>query len=72
MEEYKVGEEFQFGRIKLRVEPCIFENSCKGCFFELFCDNDCKRIETATGRCDKRREDKESVIFVKVEEDEKP
>ncbi len=34
VENYAIGEEFQFGRIKLRVEKCKNPMSCENCFFE--------------------------------------
>lgn len=33
MEEYKVGEVFQFGKIKLR---CVLGTGCNKCFFSHF------------------------------------
>lgn len=67
--EFKIGEVFQFGFVKLRVEM-YDENSlfpCGECFFSGSC---CiNRIEKAIGSCEwENREDKTNVIFVKVEE----
>lgn len=64
--EYKIGETFQCGLVKLKCKKAI--NGCVGCFL---CDiitfqDDCKIL---VGECDKRmREDKQDVIFVKVED----
>lgn len=64
--EFKIGEEFQFGLVKLRVEK-EDENSCLKCFFNktLLCG----RIDDVTGGCFSiEREDGEEIVFVKVEE----
>lgn len=67
--EFKVGEVFQCGILKMRVEPSKHPKSCEGCFFWednfLKCDD---IIETIVGKCDKSRQDKTDVIFVKVED----
>ena len=71
MEEYKVGEEFQFGRIKLRVESCDNPMNCENCFFQRNRDC-CDRLINVIGECcSLGREDETSVKFVKVEEDGK-
>lgn len=64
--EFKVGEVFQFGLVKLRVVE-EDENSCLRCFFNgtYLCGNTSKLI----GSCyDDEREDETNVVFVKVEE----
>lgn len=59
--EFKVGEVFQCGLIKLKVEKS--GRKCDGCYLI----NGCKL--TITGPCSQEsREDKTDVIFVKVEE----
>lgn len=67
--EFKVGEVFQFGLVKLKVEVCdenIFY-PCGKCFFAGSCCID--RIEKAIGSCEwGKREDQTDVIFAKVEE----
>lgn len=67
--EFKVGETFQCGLVKLKVEPSKKPTSCVGCFFwnENFpmCDD---FAEAFVGKCDISRKDKTGVIFVKVEE----
>lgn len=67
--EFKIGETFQCGLVKLRVEMSD-ENSlspCSECFFSGSCCID--RIEKAIGSCAwEKRKDKTDVIFVKVEE----
>lgn len=69
MKDYEVGEEFQFGRIKLRVEQCENPISCENCFFREHLSM-CYRLLQVIGGCSElRRKDKQSVKFVKVEED---
>lgn len=65
--EFKIGETFQCGLVKLRVEkPEI--GLCKGCIFSSSF-YDCDSITDLTGPCSwDEREDKASIIFVKVEE----
>lgn len=67
--EFKVGEVFHCGLVKLKVAETNKPTSCEGCFFynENFpmCDD---FAETFVGKCDKSREDKIDVIFVKVED----
>lgn len=63
MEDYKLGEEFQVGRVKLK---CVLGKGCKGCHFEPFyhCANVTKLI---TGACEKKkRKDIMDVIFRKI------
>lgn len=65
MEEYKVGETFQFGLVKLK---CVAhgKNDCSGC--ALSCTNPCKKF---VGECASyKREDHTDVIFVIVQEDD--
>ena len=68
-EEIKIGEVFQCGLVKLRVEASRIPTACVGCFFgdEHFpmCDDFAGKI---VGKCDVNRSDKTGVIFVKVEE----
>lgn len=68
MEEYKVGEVFQFGKIKLR---CVLGTGCNKCFFSHFkFDDDIFITKNVIGPCDGiSRSDKNDIIFVKVEED---
>lgn len=64
--EFKVGEVFQCGLIKLRVVK-EDENSCLKCFFNktFLCGN----MDQLIGSCsDVEREDETDVIFVKVED----
>lgn len=63
--EFKIGQTFQFGFVKLKCE--VGHNRCDGCaLFDIdYCENLCAFI----GECDaKYRKDKTDVIFVKVEE----
>lgn len=65
--KFKVGEVFQCGLVKLKVEKLDF--SCDGRYF-LGSYLDCSVINSIiTGSCIKpEREDNTDVIFVKVEE----
>ena len=65
--EFKIGEVFQCGLVKLKVEKSGI-GECKDCFFGCSLFN-CELIAIFTGPCAiHEREDKESVIFKKVEE----
>lgn len=66
--EYKVGEVFQCGLIKLRCEESrIIGSCCEGCFFHFYCFKETTR--NIAGPCARtQRKDKTDVIFVKVEE----
>lgn len=64
--EFKIGETFQCGLIKLKCEKGICE-SCANCNFRY--KDDCSVFFDFTGSCNASdREDKTDVIFVKVEE----
>jgi hypothetical protein len=64
--EFKVGETFQCGLVKLRVEEG--KGCCKCIFYNPYCF-DCDITLPICGLCSKNeREDKTDVIFVKVEE----
>ena len=70
MKEYKVGEEFYVGRIKLRVKESG-TSSCVGCIFQKMPYDTCTIFHVFIGTCDcNTREDKKQIIFVKIEEDE--
>lgn len=61
--EFKIGEIFQCGLVKLK---CKNEKKCSDCFFHSFCTIDVDKI---TGCCSHtERDDKTDVIFVKVED----
>lgn len=64
--EYKVGEVFQCGIVKLK---CVKSDvTCNGCFFYkiMSSGDDCKLL---VGECnDIYREDETDVIFVKLED----
>lgn len=63
---FKVGEIFQFGFVKLKCEKGIGE-SCINCHFRY--NDDCTCFFDFTGSCkSSEREDKIDVIFVKVED----
>ena len=64
--EFKVGETFQLGLVKVRVVKEDL-NSCSKCIFNrtILCGN----IYSLTGSCfSNKREDRQAVIFVKVED----
>lgn len=68
--EFKVGEVFQCGLVKLRVEEgkgcckCIFYNQK---YFK--CDITQPALKKFLGSCSKNeRKDKNNIIFIKVEE----
>lgn len=67
--EFKIGEILQCGSIKLKVEKVKGDNHlCNGCFFynSMYeCENDKYFIGSCSS---KEREDKNNVIFVKVED----
>lgn len=69
--EFKIGEIFQFGRIKLRVEETNERDGCAGCYFNRLSYGECIELRYSIGNCLLNREDDKNVIFVKVEEDEK-
>lgn len=65
--EFKVGEVFQCGLIKVKVVESTLSGCCDGCLFHFNC------IRTTTrdiaGPCSRtEREDRTDVIFVKMEE----
>lgn len=67
--EFKVGEVFQCGLVKLKVEKVKGNNHlCNGCFFNNSM-HECENNKYFIGSCSsKGREDKNNVIFVKVED----
>lgn len=66
--EFKIGETFQCGLIKLRCEESqIIGSCCEGCFFHFCCFKE--TTGNIAGPCARtHRKDKTDVIFVKVEE----
>ena len=68
MKEFKVGEEFQCGLVKLRCdkkpEYCTPLRRCEYCF--LVPNIRCNQLGGNCRSC--TREDKTDVVFVKVEE----
>lgn len=71
MKDYEVGEEFQFGKIRIRVEESTDKlDVCNGCIFKQYSVHACDIVESFTGSCmSGYREDGKSVVFVKIEED---
>ena len=61
--ERKIGEEFEYDDITLKVEGCLY---CDGCYFDdKRCDDSTREI---TGECNNiMRKDKNLVIFKEVE-----
>lgn len=66
--EFAIGEEFQCGMVRLKVEKGKRKFSCKNCYIgEL--TRDCNIFTPIVGECmDCDRTDKTNVIFAKVEE----
>ena len=65
--EFKVGETFQCGLVKLRVVKSEKTGTCTGC--DLLGLEYCTAVQEFIGSCYRGdREDKTDVIFVKVEE----
>lgn len=65
MEEYKVGEVFQFGKKKLKCVD-VLHNNCTGCFLYGF--DDCV---SCIGECSwAQRSDRKNVVFIEVTEEE--
>ena len=63
--EFKTGETFQLGLVKLKVEQAG-SSVCEGYYLE---GCDCYgQLRYLVGPCDVSREDRMNVIFVKVEE----
>lgn len=66
--EFKIGEVFQFGNIKLRVDVGK-PGKCAGCLLFDIVEGPCQRFFEVVGHCQAMyRKDKTDVIFVKVEE----
>lgn len=64
--EFKIGEVFQCGLVKLKVEPA--RNFCSHCFLNNVCD-DIDHCRELVGEClEEFREDNTSVIFIKINE----
>lgn len=64
--EFKIGEVFQCGLIKLKCEGRHY-GACANCYFRY--KDDCSDVFDLVGSCyASDREDKTDVIFVKVEE----
>lgn len=67
--EFKIGETFQFGLIKLKVVKSTKWNSCEGCYMTNL-PGQCKSYYDLIGKCLRgEREDKTDILFVKVEDD---
>lgn len=69
--EFKVGEVFQCGFVKLKVER-VNNISCSACFFKHICNSmgiNTRNLVSIKGECcEEFRDDKTDVIFVEVEE----
>lgn len=65
MEEYKIGEVFQFGKIKLKCVE-VSHNHCSSCFLYDFSD-----CGSCVGECFfTKRSDRKNVIFIEVKEED--
>ena len=67
--EFKIGDEFCLGLVKLRVEESDKKvHRCLQCFLGGL-TSDCRAFRTLVGECSgPKREDGKDVFFVKVEE----
>lgn len=67
MEEYKVGEVFQFGKKKLK---CVKGCKCSNCVMSDLSFEGCEFISIYVGACAaKGRKDHTEVIFIEVKEE---
>lgn len=67
--EFAVGEVFQFGLKKLKVEECNRVDKCLDCSLEGLCKN--SLIGGFVGDCmEICRDDETEVIFIEVEDEE--
>lgn len=63
--EFKIGEEFQLGLKRLRVEEGY---KCEDCYFSRCCCTDPDFINDTVGNCESHaREDKTEVLFKEIE-----
>ena len=70
MEEYKIGEVFQLGEMKLKCVESFGEFLCKRCIFANFKEESCEDISLFVGECfHSYRSDDKNVIFIEVEEE---
>lgn len=60
--ERKIGEVFQDGEVKLKVEPEI--NLCVGCYYRQF--NDCPNKRNESSCESSGRSDNQEVIFIQI------
>lgn len=68
MEEYKIGEVFQFGKKKLKCVEA--SHNCAGCFLSSFLSS-FVYCTWCTGECSwNKRTDRKDVIFVEVKEED--
>jgi hypothetical protein len=66
--ERKIGEVFQLGNVKLRVEKSYKWNSCEGCYITRL-EGKCSDYYRLTGNfLMGDRNDKQDVIFKEVED----
>lgn len=71
MKDYNVGDEFYIGRTKLQVKESG-TTSCVGCAFQKMSLNTCNTLYKFIGSCiSDDRDDEKSIIFVKIEKDER-
>lgn len=68
MDEYKIGEVFQFGKIKLK---CVESNTgdCDDCAINYYGITECTSLRPMIGEClCSNRSDRKSVIFIEANE----
>ena len=64
--EYKIGNKFQFGLIKLQCVKA--KNKCEGCYLD-YTDICSFAISSCIGNCkSEKRKDKQNVIFTEVKD----
>lgn len=67
--EFKIGEVFNLGLMKIKVENRDETKNCMECFFNELCCNNVDLCYDITGACGCwEREDGTDVVFKKVEE----
>lgn len=67
MEEIKIGEEFQVGRVKLKCVEDYENKGCENCFFNEIAGFPCSFLSKQGIECDgEYRKDHTQVVFVEV------
>lgn len=70
MEEIKIGEVFQVGRVKLKCVEDFDDERCDNCTFYELGGVICAFLSNYGIECDKKdRKDHTQVVFIKIEEE---